>query len=684
MSQRSWRLGALRREAARWRSIGLIVVIAAAAFALLITANPAHAVDHEAPKIESPYFFIPGGDPDTDRLPLKSTRVDVKLLGPIADVTVTQQYRNVGRKPIEARYVFPGSTGAALYAMQVRIRERVLTAEIREKQAARIEFEHAKKEGRTSALLEQHRPNVFQMNVANILPGDDVLVELKYTELLVPRDGEYAFVFPTVAGPRYNAPTGEARAEKWIAQPFLREGERANHALWIDVALRTPIPVAHVESPSHPLEFAPPDGGPPALWLADGAPNDRDFILRWRLAGDQVQSGVLLYEARTGETENFFLALVEPPRAVEAAAVLPRDYVFVVDISGSMHGFPLDTAKVLMGELLRGLGPGDTFNVLLFSGSSRALAPQSVPATDANVARAIEMLRTTAGGGGTEIVPALKRVASMGKRDGVSQTVVVITDGYVSVEREVFELVRKNLGARNVFAFGIGSAVNRHLIEGIARAGQGEAFVITKPAYARAEAERFRRLIEAPLLTNVALRFEGFDVHDVEPRALPDLLGNRPLVVYGKWKGDLDAARLVVEGRNAEGPVVLELPVAQADASRQTQGLRQLWARSRIAALADAEALNGADTHRAAITSLGLRYGLLTSYTSFVAVDRLVRNAGGAQASVDQPSPPPDGVSNLAVGAELPSTPEPAAWAAVGLMLSALAFSALRRRAGAR
>jgi Ca-activated chloride channel family protein len=352
--------------------------------------------------------------------------------------------------------------------------------------------------------------------------------------------------------------------------------------------------------------------------------------------------------------------------------------VFVVDISGSMHGFPLDTAKALMQQLLGGLRPSDSFNVMLFAGSARTLSPHSVPATQANINAAVQMLRQTAGGGGTEIVPALRAVAALPKRDDVSRSVVVITDGYVAVEREVFQLVRSQLDRSNVFAFGIGSSVNRHLIEGIARAGQGEPFIVTRPAQAAAEAERFRRMIEAPVLSSVRLRFDGLQAYDVEPARVPDVLGGRPVVIVGKWKGE-PRGTVAVEGVNADGPQRIELDVS-AVRSRDAGALRQLWARERIAALADEEALAGGQPHKDAITRLGLRYSLLTPHTSFIAVDHRVRRSGPLPDAVDQPSPLPEGVSELAIGAHVPSTPEPAQWAAALAMLMVLGLALMRRR----
>ncbi len=201
-----------RRSARAFDRVLIALMLAIAATLLLILwSPPAFADDIDAKKAGSPYFHVQGADPGVDALPLKATQVDVRIAGVIADVTVTQKYRNEGQRPIEARYVFPGSTRAAVHAMNVRIGDRLIAAQIREKRRAQIEYQAAKQEGKTAALLEQERPNVFQMNVANILPGDDVAVELRYTELIAPTEGRYEFVFPTVVGPRYQSPNNAGR-----------------------------------------------------------------------------------------------------------------------------------------------------------------------------------------------------------------------------------------------------------------------------------------------------------------------------------------------------------------------------------------------------------------------------------------------------------------------------------------
>jgi Ca-activated chloride channel family protein len=666
--------------------VGRVILAAAAsvfAALLLVAWAPAWADDADAAPAEGPYFHIASDDPTLDRLPLKGTKVEARIVGPIADVTVTQRYRNEGSRAIEAKYVFPGSTQAAVHAMQVRLGDRVLNATIREKQRARLEYEAAKKQGKTAALLDQHRPNVFQMNVANILPGDEVVVELRYTELLLPTDGRYRFVYPTVVGPRYHVAAKDGGTSSFPATPHLPEGHVSNTAFDLSVRFASPLPVSDVHSSSHRIEVQAEGSAQTEVALADdgeGPGNNRDFILEYRLSGASTTGGLTLYRGAPGQ-ENYFLALVEPPQSIPTAQINPREYVFVVDISGSMHGFPLDTAKTLLRHLIGGLRASDTFNVLLFSGSNRMLAEQPVPATRANVERAIATIDHIRAGGSTEIVPALERIAALPKNPEVARTVIVVTDGYVTVEDRVFQLVRKNLGNSNVFAFGIGSSVNRHLIEGIARAGQGEPFVVTKPQFAQAQAERLRKMIDAPVLTSVKARFDGLEVYDVEPArldALPDVLGGRPVALFGKWRGEA-RGQLVLDGRDASGDWQQVVPVAAPDANAQAR--RLLWARQRIRELSDEEALVGGNAKRDAITTLGLQHSLLTQYTSFIAVDHVVRNPDPASTtSVNQPLPLPQGVSNHAVGAAVPSTPEPAAWLALLVALGLVVAGVVHAR----
>jgi Ca-activated chloride channel family protein len=252
----------------------------------------------------------------------------------------------------------------------------------------------------------------------------------------------------------------------------------------------------------------------------------------------------------------------------------------------------------------------------------------------------------------------MQRALALPRDDGKARSIVVVTDGYVTVEKEVFDLIRQNLDNSNLFAFGIGSSVNRFLMEGMARAGKGEPFVVTNEKTAKEEAARFRRYIESPVLTNIKVNFDGFDAYDVEPVAVPDVFSARPVIVFGKWRGE-KAGTISIEGLTGEGRFLRLFNVGNTPVSADNSALKYLWARSRIGTLSDYNKLSHAEAAVNEVTRLGLAYNLLTDYTSFIAVDQVVRNVGGNQASVQQPLPMPEGVSDLAVGGEVPSTPEP-------------------------
>ncbi|MFR0688971.1 VIT domain-containing protein [Enterobacterales bacterium AE_CKDN230030158-1A_HGKHYDSX7] len=626
----------------------------------------------------SPYFFVENADPTVDALPLKATRVEAHVLGNIAEVTVTQEYRNQGNTPLEARYVFPASTRAAVHGMTVHLGDRVIQAQVREKQKAKAEYQQARQDGKTAALLEQERENVFQMNVANILPGDVVQVELRYSELLVPTDGRFQFVFPTVVGPRYNgrAESGSGQ-QQWIESPYLPAGQPSATTFALQVELLAPVQIGEIISPSHRLAIQRDGQRATARVAADDATaGNRDFILDYQLGGEVVQSGLLLSR---GAQENFFLAMVAPPRAPEARLIVPRDYVFIVDVSGSMNGFPLDTTKTLLRDLIGRLRPSDTFNLLLFAGDNRKLADRSLAATPDNIRLAIDLLDNQVGAGGTELMPALREALAMPTDPERSRSFVVVTDGYVTIESSAYKLVRENLSKANLFAFGIGSAVNRSLIEGLARAGQGEPFVVTDAVEANRAAQRFRRMIDSPLLKGIQARFEGLEVYDVEPVQLPDLFANRPLVLFGKWKGE-PRGELRLDAHAADGPFQVRLPISAGNLTDNSGALAHLWARQRLATLMDQEALDGGFEFSSQILDLGLKYQLLTPYTSFIAVDQQVRNPDPqASRTVDQPLPLPQGVSNNAIGSSVPGTPEPGVWAM--LLLAALGGWWWRRKA---
>ncbi|MCK9398365.1 MAG: TonB family protein [Bacteroidales bacterium] len=602
-------------------------------------------------KTLSPYFYIQSDDPETDRLPLKSTSAKVNIAGVIADVTITQKYTNEGKKPIEAIYVFPASTQAAVYSMVMTIGERVIVARIQEREKARQEYEQAKNNGQSASLLEQERPNVFTMNVANIMPGDQVRVELKYTEALVPVDRIYQFVYPTVVGPRYSGSANEiaSAGEGWNANPYTTEGIAPLYEVDIKVNLTGGMALKDIKCPSHQTEINYSGLSRASVNLSplEKFGGNRDFILKYRLAGQKIETGVLLFQ---GDKENFFLAMVQPPDRVSPEMIPPREYIFIMDVSGSMNGYPIDISKKLLTDLISGLKPTDRFNVILFAGGSEIMAEKSLPAVKENLASAIRFIEKENGGGGTELLPAMKKALSLPGTEGYSRTFIIATDGYVTVEKEVFDLVRRSLGEANFFAFGIGTGVNRYLIEGLAHAGQGEPFVVTKEEEAGKSAAKFRKYISNPVLTDIKISFNDFDAYDLAQESYPDVFSERPVIIFGKYKG-IPKGKIVVTGKGGREDVETRIDLASIRPDDANSGLRYLWAREKIMMLDDLanSGYEGQDVEDQVI-ALGLEYNLLTRHTSFIAIDSEIRNTEGNNITIRQPLPLPQGVSNYAVG----------------------------------
>lgn len=598
-------------------------------------------------KTMSPYFYVPSGNPELDLLPLKETRAKVDIAGVVAKVVVTQVYVNLGNSPIEAIYVFPGSTRAAVTSMEMQVGKHIIKAKIQTRKQAAQTYKDARAKGKTASLLQQERPNVFKMQVANIMPKERVEVRLQYVETLVPSNGVYEFVYPTVVGPRFsNEPQVGNTQNNWIENPTLREGKKATYQWDIEASLKSGIGIRDLQSPSHKLATKFPNKNEAIVDVDDASGGNRDFVLRYRLQGSKIETGLMLFP---GAKESFFLAMVQPPKNVRPQEIPTREYIFIVDNSGSMGGFPMEATKKLMKRVLKGLKPKDRLNLMMFAGGNSVWKPKSVAATSKNISAAMHAVGSMRGSGSTQILGALKEALAMPRQLDMATTFVVVTDGYVSVEDEAFELIKSNLGEASLFTFGVGSSVNRHLIEGMARAGMGEPFIALNPSEASRKAAEFSKYIASPVLTNVKVAFNGFAAYDVTPKSFPDVFSSRPVLIFGKYQGTA-RGKIVLTGTGGKGKHKVSIDVAtQGKSSKDNSALKYLWARHRIQELEDKSTISGSDTSKT-IEKLGLKYSLMTAHTSFVAVDPRVRNTKGAASRVRQVLPLPQGVSGNAVG----------------------------------
>jgi Ca-activated chloride channel family protein len=600
---------------------------------LLLLSTFSYAQNQYEDQVEAPYFRVENQS-EPIKLPLVRTDVKVNITGVIADVRIQQVYVNNNDYPLDASYVFPGSTQSAVYKMKMMIQDRTIEAKITEKEEAKKKFEVAKNEGKGASLMEQHRPNVFEMSVANIPANDTIIVEFGYTELITPEEGIYEFILPTGVGPRYESPNDESK-ETWIQNPFTHKGNGANEEIQekydtdflfnLDIHLNTGIPLNQVKCISHQIEAKYNSASEVQMNFPSGIiiKEPKDVIVQYELKGKEIQTGLILHE---GKEENFFLYMAQPPVRPTLTEIPPREYIFIVDVSGSMHGFPIDYSKKLMSDLLGSLRPTDKFNVMLFAGTSALYAEKSVSATRSNIEDAFDFIDRQKGSGGTELLSALERALELPGIEDVSRTVVIATDGYVTVEREAFDLIRDNLGNANFFSFGIGPGVNRYIIEGMAHAGNGAPFIIPNEAAAKKMATRFAKYVQTPVLTNVEVEFEGFDVYDVEPSNFSDLFAEKPIVVFGKWKGP-KAGSIALKGKNGKGAYLRKTEVKNANQQNESEALKYLWARKKIQLLSDYQSLeNEDDDLKEEILGLGLKYNLLTKYTSFLGIDTHIQD----------------------------------------------------------
>lgn len=668
----------------------LLFFLSAVLFFLSIPVSPVHAEEADSQdedKTGAPYFYVETADPSVDSFPLKKTSVTADINGVIADIHVLQTYANEGTNPLNASYIFPASTKVTVHGMQMQIGNQIITAQIKEKEEAEEEFEEAKEEGKSASLLTEERPNVFSMNIANIMPGDTVSIDLHYTELITPSEGIYEFVYPTVTGPRYVSPVIDdcGTREEWTATPYLTEGTVPDSEYDIQVRLSAAVPITEIASSSHEINIVQEENTKADITLADSTDyaGNRDFILDYKMTDQDISAGIIL---NTGETENYFMLMVQPPERFDAEDIPPREYIFVLDISGSMSGFPLDTAKELIKNLVSDLKETDTFNLILFSGASYQMAEQSLPATKENIEKAINIIDNQEGSGGTELALALEDAIAIPASEDVSRSIVVITDGYIYSENDIFEIIRNNADNADFFPFGIGKSVNRYLIEGIAKAGQGEPFIVTNEEEASETANQFKTYIQSPVLTDIEVSFDGFDVYDVEPSILPTLYAQKPIVLLGKWRGEPDGT-VQITGKNGAGDYtqtisISEIPEADpnteasdttadsaAAVSLESDALSYLWAQKRIEQLTNYGLNENNPEIKDEVTQLGLTYSMLTPYTSFIAVIDTVRNPDGNSTDVDQPLPLPLEVSNFAIGGYMYGSEPTEILLAAGLLL---------------
>lgn len=589
--------------------------------------------------------LVTGDGGKTVDLPLEHTDVRIHIDGFVADATVTQTFHNPYDRPIEAVYLFPLPTRAAVHHLQIKLGERTIKGSIARRQEAERVYEEARDKGHVAALLTQERPNLFTQSVANIEPGARIQVTLRYVQPLEYEDGGYEVVFPMVAGPRYVP--GTARQSSRIQPARLPPGMRSSHDISLAVAIDAGVPIRAIASASHKLRIEHEAGAPSrarvTIAASDSIPN-KDFILRYAVAGDKPEFAVLSH--RDAGKGSFFL-LAQPPRARELPG--PREIIFVLDTSSSMSGAPLAKAKELVRRVLRGLRRDDTYQIVRFADTVSALGPAPIANKPRNIRPTLAWLDALDARGSTEMMSGIRAALAVPHDPHRLRIMVFVTDGYIGNEDEILAMVQGSLGESRLFSFGVGSAVNRYLLEEMALLGRGDVQIVRPDEDTRAAVQRFHDRIDKPVLTDVRIDWNGLAVRDVVPARVPDLFSGQPLIVSGHYERG-GAATITVHGKRAGRAVRFDVPVTLPERSVERPAVATVWARARIAELSRALLRAKEQRHEDEIVALALEHELMSPYTAFVAVDESDVIDTGGRIQVMVPVEIPESVSNASAG----------------------------------
>lgn len=616
-------------------------------------------------------------------LPLKHTSVDASVAGYIASVHVTQQFHNPFAEKIEAVYQFPLPQDAAVSAFVMTVGPpddpRRIRGIVREKEEAEQLYAAARAQGFNASLLTQVRPNLFEQKVANIEPGQQIDIDITYFNTLSYADGWYTFVFPMVVGPRFNPPYSDdpVRAVPRGTTPtlderglqangtdiaYLRPDERSGHDIALSLHIDAGVSIEEARCLTHVVAPGRAAEGPGAdhrlhvqLAAGDRIPN-KDFVFAFKVAGDRMKSGLVTHAGPDGD--GYFTFMLYPPAGLDALQRQPMEMVFVLDCSGSMRGEPMNQAKTAIRRALRHLGPDDTFQVIRFSNDASALGDRPLPATPRNIERGLRYVNELEGGGGTMMIEGIKAALDFPHDRSRFRVVTFLTDGYIGNETDILRAIHAKLGSARIFSFGVGSSVNRYLMERMAKAGRGAAAYLLPGDSANDVMDLYFARISRPAMTDVQIDFGSMRVQETYPSQTPDLLVGRPVIITGRYapgNGELGTIRITGRAGNQD----LAITFDTADGAATHEALAQVWARRKIADLMDrmAHAENQHQSEqqalRQAVLNTALGYQLMSQYTAFLAVDASRITEGDHGTTVTQPLPMPEGVRyDTTVGGE--------------------------------
>jgi Ca-activated chloride channel family protein len=585
-------------------------------------------------------------------LPLKHTDVRANISGYIGAVEVTQRFQNPYSSKIEAVYLFPLPHNAAIKEFIMTIGDRRIRGIIRAREEAEQIYRQARQKGYVASLLTQERPNVFTQSVANIEPGKEIDVNIKYFHTLEYVDGWFEFVFPMVVGPRFN-PAGHTAGIGAVArdqsgasgQPtevhYLSPDEKTGHQISLTATIDAGMQIEEFQCKTHAITHEQPSPQQLVVSLLpeDKLPN-RDFVLRYRVASGRIKSTLLTSQDDRG---GYFALMLIPPIGFSDLPRQPLELVFVIDCSGSMNGRPIQQAKAAVKRGLHLLQPGDSFQLITFSMTASSFGSEPLEATPENIRRALRYLSSLDGEGGTMMIEGIKAALDFPHDPERLRFVCFLTDGFIGNETEILAEIQQRLGASRIFSFGIGSSVNRYLIEEMARAGHGAAAFLGLRDEAATIMKDFFARISHPAAADLAIDWGQLGANEVFPAKVPDLFVGRPIFLTGRFTGTPDAT-ISVNGTAAGQPVRFEAR-HEPQTATQNPALPNIWARMKIADLSDQSLSSPSVEWPQMIKQVALDYSLMSAFTAFVAVDSTRQTEGTESTTLPVAVPVPEGVN---------------------------------------
>jgi Ca-activated chloride channel homolog len=574
--------------------------------------------------------------------PLEHTAISAHVGGMMAVYEVEQTFANPFDEAIEAVYVFPLGDDGAVSGYQMTIGERTITGEIKTKEDARRTYDEAKATGHTAGLVEQNKPNIFTQHIANIAPHERIKIKIRYVELLDYDDGAYTMAVPLTVGPRYLPADRPGRNPVSAQSMSYIDSSRASSTVSFNAEIDAGVPIVGVESPSHDIVATASAATRSHITLgrSDEIPN-RDLVIRYKTAGPQTTVGLLTHKT---DNEGYFMLAVQPKGQYRTGDITPREVMIVIDRSGSMNGQPLAQAKAVASAIIDTLTDRDSFNVVAFASGVEAMTEAPVRGDRAGKQQGLEYLEILQSSGGTEMEQGVAKMLTTSPGSDRIRVVYFLTDGFVGNDDVVVGAAKRLLGTNRIFTVGIGSAPNRSLLDRLAGAGRGFASYLTLTEPADKLAKDLVLKSAYPYLTDVQIDWGGLAVEELTPAHVPDVYAGQPLIITGRYRRPGNAVIKVsatTGGQRVTIPIQVTLPT-----TNNFEPVASLWARRKIEMLmAVADEQNVSKP----VTELGLRFHLVTEYTSFVAVDRTRVVSNGKIRVVEQPIVVPEGVNHRTV-----------------------------------